>query len=305
MTLTELRYVIALARERHFGKAAAACHVSQPTLSVAISKLEAELGTYIFERDRNELRLTEVGEKIIVQAQRALDEAARVKQIAQTSSQSQLNTPLKLGAIYTIAPYLFPNVIPQLRKVAPDMPLLIQEDFTANLKAKLQQGDLDAIFIALPFSAPGIVTRELYDEPFVILMRRDHPLSDLESVAASQLPSDEILLLGEGHCFREQVLEACPNCYQGSDVQNTVEGTSLETLRHIVASGMGITVLPSTATQIDYYKSILCTRPFKGIAPKRRVALAWRTSFTRTKAIDALIKALQSSKLHGASLLDE
>ena len=303
MTLTELRYVIALAHERHFGKAAAACHVSQPTLSVAISKLESELGIAIFERDRHELRITEIGEKIVIQAQRALDEAGRIKEIAQVSSKTQLTTPLKLGAIYTIAPYLFPQLIPQLRKVAPQMPLLIQEDFTANLRTKLQQGDLDAIFIALPFSGPGIVTRELYDEPFVILMRKDHPLSQLEKIPAASLPSDQMLLLGEGHCFRDQVLETCPNCYQTGEVQNTIEGTSLETLRHIVASGLGITVLPSTATQIDYYKSILCTRPFEGRAPHRRVALAWRMSFTRTKAIDALIKALQASKLHGTSLL--
>jgi LysR family hydrogen peroxide-inducible transcriptional activator len=305
MTLTELRYAVMLAQEKHFGRAAKVCHISQPTLSVAINKLESDLGVAIFERDRNNVRVTKIGEQIIAQAQRALDEVSHINDIAQ-GGKSQTTIPLKVGAIYTIGPYLFPNLIPKLKKIAPDMPLLIQEDFTANLRAKLLRGEVDAIFVSLPFAETGVVTQALYDEPFVVLMRKDHPLSRKESVKPSELTADEMLLLGEGHCFRNQVMEVCPNCYpqEGSE-QNTIEGTSLETLRHMVASGIGVTVLPSTATQIQYYKSILCTRPFAGKVPQRRIALAWRVSFTRPKAIGALIKALHSSDMQGICLLPE
>jgi LysR family hydrogen peroxide-inducible transcriptional activator len=281
MTLTELRYAITLAQEKHFGRAAKVCHISQPTLSVAINKLESDLGVAIFERDRNNVRVTNLGLQLIAQAQRALDEVGQIRDIAQ-GGKSQTTTPLKVGAIYTIGPYLFPNLIPKLKKIAPDMPLLIQEDFTLNLRTKLLQGQVDAIIISLPFTETGVVTQALYDEPFVVLMRKDHPLSKKDSIKPTDLPSDEMLLLGEGHCFRNQVMEVCPNCYPQEGIsQNTIEGTSLETLRHMVASGIGISVLPSTATQIQYYKSILCTRPFAGKIPQRRIALAWRVSFTR------------------------
>lgn len=305
MTLTELKYAVMLAQVKHFGRAAKACHVSQPTLSVAINKLESDLGVAIFERDRNIVRVTEIGAQIIAQAQRAIDEAAHIRDIAQ-GGKSQLNTPLKVGAIYTIGPYLFPSLIPKLKKIAPDMPLLIQEDFTANLRARLLQGEVDAIFVSLPFAETGVVTQALYDEPFVVLMRKDHPLSKREIIKPSELTAGDMLLLGEGHCFRNQVMEVCPNCYPQEGVkENTIEGTSLETLRHMVASGIGITVLPSTATQIQYYKSILCTRPFAGKVPQRRIALAWRVSYTRPKAIGALIKALHASAMQGICLLPE
>ena len=306
MTLTELRYAIALAQEKHFGKAAKICHISQPTLSAAINKLESDLGVAIFERDRNHVRVTEVGHQIIIQAQRALDEANSIRDIAE-GGKSQLNIPLKVGAIYTVGPYLFPSLIPKLRKIAPDMPLVIHEDYTANLRQKLMQGELDAIFISLPFTEPAVVTQALYDEQFVVLMHKDHPLSAKSSINAAELSAQEVLMLGEGHCFRSQVLENCPQCYPDADSlgSNSVEGTSLETLRHMVASGMGVTVLPGTATQIQYYKSILCTRPFSGNAPQRRIALAWRVSFTRPKAIGALIQALRASDMQGICLLND
>lgn len=305
MTLTELRYLMALAQEKHFGKAAQSCHVSQPTLSVAIHKLESELGLAIFERDRNQVRVTERGEAVIVQAQRVLDEAHRLSQVAE-QGQSQLNSPLKVGAIYTVGPYLFPHLIPKLKKIAPTMPLLIQENFTAHLRTKLLQGELDAIFISLPFSETGILTKALYDEPFVVLMQKDHPLNRERSIKAKELKAEEVLLLGEDHCFRNQVIEACPHCYvENNSAQKTMEGTSLETLRHMVASGMGVTVLPSTATQIQFYHSILATKPFAGKVPQRRIALAWRMSFTRPKAITALIQALYASAMQGIGLLPE
>lgn len=304
MTLTELRYAVTLALEKHFGKAAKVCHVSQPTLSVAINKLEAELGVSIFERDRNNVRVTAIGEKIIIYAQRTLDEANHIRVVA-NGSKAQLNMPLRVGAIYTIGPYLFPELIPKLKKFAAEMPLIIQEDYTANLKIKLQQGELDAIFIALPFADTNIVTQALYDEPFVVLMRKDHALAKKKNIKPQDLKNSDILLLGEGHCFRDQVIEACPHCYSNNRLQKLLEGSSIDTLRHMVASGIGITILPATATHIQYYQSILCTRPFADHVPQRRIALAWRASFTRPKAIGALIHALHASKMRDICLLPE
>lgn len=296
MSLVELRYLLALAREKHCGRAAKSCHVSQPTLSVAIQKLESRLGVVLFERQKNAIQITPLGEKLVVQAQRVLEEADKFKDIAQ-SSKNQLNSSLRLGAIFTIAPYLFPALIPELRKLAPDMPLIINEDFTANLRAKLQRGDLDAIFVALPFKGPSVALKVLYEEQFMVLLPKHHRLAKEKTISRKALSGENTLLLGEGHCFREQILETCPQCYNPQELQQTVEGTSLETLRQMVASGMGITILPSTATAVKDYSQILCVRPFDSDAPKRIVALAWRVSFPRTQAIDVLIKALAKAKL--------
>ena len=304
MTLTELKYAITLANEKHFGRAAKACYVSQPTLSVAINKLESELGVSLFERDRNNVRVTEVGLQIIAQAQRVLDESSQIKEIA-AGGKSQLSAPLRVGAIYTLGPYLFPALIAKLKQQASEMPLLIYEDFTAKLREKLLQGELDAIFISLPFSEPGVVTQALYDEPFVVLMRKDHPLSAKASIKPSDLSPKELLFLGEGHCFRNQVFDICPHCYPKRQRDNRIDGTSIDTLRNMVASGAGVTILPSSSTQIQYYKSILCTRPFAGKVPQRRIAIAWRVSFTRPKAIGALIHAAHSCALRDVCLLPE
>lgn len=302
MTLVELRYILALAKFKHFGQAAKHCHVSQPTLSVAINKLEQELGTQIFERHSKEVRVTEIGEQLLLHARRALAETDEMVKLT-TNKNHQLSSPLRVGAIYTIGPYLFPNLIPQLQKIAPEMPLIIEEDYTKHLKEKLREGSLDAIFVALPFSDTNVVAKALYDEPFVVLMRQDHPLAKKESIEKEDLPIREMLLLGEGHCLREQVLEVCPDCVNVQE--GKVAGGSIETLRHMIASGLGVTVLPSTATHIAYYKSTLCTRPFRSRVPQRRVALAWRMSYTRTKSIDALIQALYQMNVRDICLLPE
>jgi LysR family hydrogen peroxide-inducible transcriptional activator len=296
MTLVELKYLLTLAQEEHVGRAANRCHVSQPTLSVSIHKLEKRLGVSLFERNKNHIRITEIGQKLVIQAQRVLEEAEKFKSLA-SGSGNQLDSPLKLGAIYTIAPYLFPVLIPELRKLAPEMPLIINEDLTSNLNLKLQRGDLDAIFISLPFKEPSIMVKALYEEPFMVLLPKDHPLSKNDTVSREALSQEKTLLLGKGHCFREQILKHCPQCYNPEELQQTVEGTSLETLRHMVASGMGITILPSTATQVKHYSNSLCAKPFNTKIPKRTVALAWRVSFPRTKAIDKLIQALDKAKL--------
>lgn len=304
MTLTELRYVVTLARERHFGRAAERCHVSQPTLSVAVKKLEDELGIPLFERSKNSIRVTETGKRIIEQAQRVLDQVGVIRDMAQ-DGKNQLNAPLKVGAIYTIGPYLFPHLLPELRRAAPDMPLYIEENYTATLRQKLRQSELDAIIIALPFEEPEVVTLPLYDEPFVVLLPGGHPLTERESLTAEELAKEQLLLLGPGHCFRDQVLESCtplvdavtrnPNAKAPSLV---TEGSSLETIRHMVASGLGITVLPlSAATAMQYDESILAVRPFAAPVPFRTVALAWRVTFPRPKAIDVLSLAASQCRV--------
>jgi LysR family hydrogen peroxide-inducible transcriptional activator len=302
MTLTELRYIVALAQTKHFGKAAKICHVSQPTLSVAVSKLESTLGVILFERHHNDIRITEIGEKIVAQAQRALEEVLLIREIA-TQNKSQLNAPLKIGGIYTVAPYLFPKLIPKIKNHAPHMPLIIQEDFTANLRKKLQHGELDAIFITLPFTEAGVVKKALYSESLVVLMRKDHRLAVKKTITDADLKQENILLLGEGNCFRDQVIKVCRGCYKPGRDQQAIEGTSLETLRHMVVSGLGITILPSTATEIKYYDNILCVKPFKRKIPQRTIALAWRVSFPRTKAIDVIIDSIVDCNLNGICLI--
>ena len=296
MTLTELRYIVTLAQEQHFGRAAGKCFVSQPTLSVGVRKLEDELGIALFERTRNAVRVTPMGEMIVNQAQKVLEEAASVKQLAK-SGQNQLSTPLRVGAIYTVGPYLFPHLVPQLSSLAPQMPLYIEENFTAVLRRKLRMGELDAIIIALPFNEPDVLTRALYDEPFKVLLPGGHPWEQQNEIDPADLTKEELLLLGEGHCFRDQVLEACPTLAAkkeaGADGSG-IEATSLETIRHMVASGMGISVLPESALVDNHYApDILSTRPFRSPAPSRTVALAWRASFPRPKAVDVLSDALR------------
>jgi LysR family hydrogen peroxide-inducible transcriptional activator len=301
MTLTELRYIVAVAREHHFGRAAKACFVSQPTLSVAIKKLEDELGIVIFERGSNEVSLSPIGARIIEQAQRTLEAADNIKQVA-LQGKNQLVGPLRIGAIHTIGPYLYPELIPLLRNAAPDMPLVVEENLTSILTEKLKRGELDVIIIALPFEEQGIVTQPLYEEPFVVLMQASHPLTARKTISSNMLEHENVLLLGKGHCFRDHVLEACPACIPKpgleGDLPHTVEGSSLETIRHMVVSGLGITVLPCTAAGAhNYSQRLLAIRRFSNPVPKRTVALAWRVTFPRTKVIDVINKAVRNCNL--------
>lgn len=294
MTLTELRYIVTLAQEQHFGRAAERCFVSQPTLSIAVKKLEDELGTALFERSKHAVRVTPVGQKVVRQAQTVLEQAESIKDLAQ-EGKDQLASPLRVGAIYTIGPYLFPQLVPELQKRAPKMPLYIEENFTENLRPKIRNGELDAIIVALPFDEPDILTRPLYDEPFMMLLPKDHPLAGKDQIDSQTLHEQDLLLLGEGHCFRDQVLEACPALSShASDKHTITEGSSLETIRMMVASGLGASVIPKSATGGYYQSDMVVTKPFKAPAPVRSVGLAWRASFPRPQAIDLLIEALNS-----------
>lgn len=300
MTLNELKYIVAVARERHFGRAAESCYVSQPTLSVAVRKLEDELDAKLFERRKGDVSLTPVGEQVVVRAQRVLEEAAGLRQIAQ-QGKDQLVGPLRLGAIYTIGPYLLPLLIPRLSDMAPRMPLVVEENFTAVLSEKLKQGDLDAIIISLPFDEPGIQTLPLYEEPFVLLIPSSHPFNQLREIDLDRLKREDVLLLGAGHCFRDQVLEVCPDCLGKSSEgypHQTLEGSSLETIRYMVASGLGVTVLPCSAAGAERFSErLLQIRRFAGKPPSRVVALAWRNSFPRHEAIDVLRETILACEL--------
>ncbi|MBZ0106737.1 MAG: LysR family transcriptional regulator [Sulfuricella denitrificans] len=308
MTLTELRYIVSLASTRHFGRAAEACFVSQPTLSVAIRKLEDELGITLFERGTSEITITPIGEQVVEQAQRVLEEATAIKTIAQ-QGQDQLVGPLRLGAIYTIAPYLLPQLIPDLHQIAPQMPLHIEENFTARLSERLKQGDLDVIIIALPFDDPGFVTQALYDEAFQVALPSGHSWCLRKTISSTELEHESLLLLGQGHCFRDQILQACPALNRSSaapgSIQKTLEGSSLETIRHMVASGAGITVLPCSAIgTATSENSLLAFRPFSDPVPSRRVALAWRKRYPRPEAIAAVYRAVMTSGLPCVTRLD-
>ena len=300
MTLTELRYIVTLAQEQHFGRAADRCYVSQPTLSIAVKKLEDELGVALFERTKSRVQPTPLGEQIIAQANLVLEQTAAIKDLAD-AGKDQLSSPLSVGAIFTVGPYLLPKFIPHLQQLAQRMPLYVEEGYTHNLRKKLRNGELDVIIIALPFSEPDVVTQTLYEEPFVVLMPKNHPLATQEKINAGDLSDQKMLLLGEGHCFRDQVLTTCPNLQPNSDessqIRTVAEGSSLETLRHMVASGLGITILPLSAAESSLYtQDVLVTRPFTDPVPSRTIALAWRASFPRHKAIDALRKAIQQSR---------
>lgn len=308
MTLNELRYIVAVARERHFGRAADACYVSQPTLSVAVRKLEDELGISLFERGAGEVTVTSVGQQVVAQAQRVLEEAEGVRLLAR-QGMDPLVGPLRLGAIYTIGPYLLPQLIPLLMDQAPDMPLVIEENFTSVLGERLKRGELDVILISLPFDEAGILTRPLYDEPFAALVPGGHPWATRRLVDIDRLADENVLLLGPGHCFRDQVLRACPGCLQsaraGSSLQRGLEGGSLETIRCMVAGGVGVTVLPCTAAGADRFsQGMVEVLPFSGDPPRRRVALAWRKSFPRTAAVDVLSRAVRAAGLDCVTYLE-
>lgn len=302
MTLTELRYIVALHQTGHFGKAAERCHVSQPTLSIAIKKLEDELNVALFERSRNQVHATPLGLKIIEQAQTVLEQAGRIRELAD-QGKDPLGSRLSIGAIFTVGPYLFPCFVPELHRLAPSMPLYIEESYTAVLREKLRASELDVIVIALPFTEPDVVTQPLYDEPFVVVMPGDHPLAKLDKIPQRKLGQETVLLLGEGHCFRDQVLSACPALRTSlsnadAQLQSVVEGSSLETLKHMVASRLGITVLPLSAAQIiPYGEGTLAVRPFADPQPRRTVALAWRASFPRHQAIDVVSQAIRQCSL--------
>ncbi|NHZ88034.1 LysR family transcriptional regulator [Massilia sp. CCM 8733] len=306
MTLTELKYIVAVARARHFGHAAEACYVAQPTLSVAIKKLEDELGVVLFERGGAEISVTPLGAQIIAQAERVLEQTAAIKELAK-QNKDPLAGPLRLGVIYTIGPYLLPPLVKNIIERVPQMPLILQENFTVRLLELLRQGELDAAIMALPLPEHGMSMQTLYDEPFVVAVPQNHPWAKRKFVSSQDLKSETMLLLGNGHCFRDQVLEVCPEMARfsspGNGMQRTFEGSSLETIRHMVASGIGLTVLPrASVPDMQSRSNMLAFIPFEEPVPSRRVVIVWRKSFTRRAAIEAVCEAIAACDLPGVEM---
>ena len=321
MTLTELKYIVAVAREKHFGKGADACHVSQPTLSVAVKKLEEELQVKLFERNANEIAVTPLGMEIIRQAQSVLEQAEQIKDIAKRGK-DPLAGPLRLGVIHTIGPYLLPDLVRQTITSLPQMPLILQENFTTRLLDELRNGEIDCAILAEPFPDTNLAIAPLYDEPFMAAVPSGHPLAARSCITAEEIKKETMLLLGNGHCFRDHVLEVCPEFARFSSnsggIQKSFEGSSLETIKHMVAAGMGITLVPRLsvpkeallpsavgkkskvpAEQLAFIKYL----PFEGHVPSRRVVLAWRRSFTRYEAIAALRNAIYACEFPGVTRL--
>jgi len=297
MTLTDLRYIVTLARERHFGRAAEKCFVAQPTLSVAVKKLEDELGVVLFERGA-EVSVTPIGAQIVAQAERVLAEAARVAEVA-AQGKDPLSGTLRIGVIYTIAPYLLPTLVPLLRQRAPRMPLIIKEGFTEGLVDEVKAGELDVVVIALPLAEAGLVAQPVYDEAFRALVPAQHPWAKLKGVEPAWLLDEPLLMLGAGNCFRDQVLDLCAQTSVPGTPQ-ILEGSSLETIRYMVASGIGVSVMPSScADSIPKSDRLLRVRPFVEPTPTRRVGLVWRSSFPRHQAVDLLRVALLDCHLPG------
>ncbi len=305
MTLTELRYIVAVAREKHFGRAAEACFVSQPTLSVAIKKLEEELDVKLFERGANEVSVTPLGEEIVRQAQSVIEQAAGIKEIAKRGK-DPVSGPLRLGVIYTIGPYLLPDLVREAIDRVPQMPLVLQENFTVKLLEMLRTGELDAAILAEPFPETGFAIAALYDEPFMVAVPTSHPLARRASISAEELKHETMLLLGTGHCFRDHVLDVCPEYARFSSdaegIRKSFEGSSLETIKYMVASGMGVTVVPLLSVPKDPQPHVTYV-PFSGSVPTRRVVLVWRRTFTRYEAIAALRNAIYACPLLGVTRL--
>ena len=303
MTLTELRYIVAVAQEKHFGRAAQRCHVSQPTLSIAIKKLEKELALSLFDRSSNEVITTEAGERIVAQARRVLEEADMIKQLA-NEEQNELEGSVKLGLIFTVAPYLLPKLILSLRNIAPKMPLMLEENYTHVLTEMLKRGELDAIVVAEPFHEPGVVTEPLYDEPFFVIVPRGHHFEELDAVTPQALAEEQVLLLTEGNCMRGNILDSCTELAAKQRIlglTNTLQGSSINTIRHMVASGLAISVLPATAlTENDHL--LFSIIPFESNVPQRSIVLAYRRNFVRPKALYAIRQAILSFTTHGSGI---
>jgi LysR family hydrogen peroxide-inducible transcriptional activator len=290
MKLSVLRYLVAFADEGSISKAAERCHVSQPTLSVALQNLEAELGVPLIERNKGHLALTDLGWQVVAQARKTLDEARRIELVAELGKDPRAGN-FRLGVIHTIGPYLLPELIGAMKQVAPQMHLFIEESMTALLADYLKYGTVDAAIIALPFDIPGIKTQALYDEPFEVVVPREHPWARREKIATHEVRGEEVLVLKAGNCFREQVLDACPEISHAEG--STHEGHSIETVRCMVASGYGISVLPAGCLGGIYRNDLIVSIPFEEPTPSRRIALAWRQGFTRPQAIEAIIEAVR------------
>jgi LysR family hydrogen peroxide-inducible transcriptional activator len=290
LKLKDLRYLVAVADLRHFGRAAARCFVSQPTLSAQLKKLEQSLGVQLIERAPNNVSLTATGEEIVARARRIIEASDEVVTLAR-SQRDPLAGRLRVALLPTIGPYLLPRVAPLIRKTLPRLQLRLYEYTTASMLERLHAGDLDVGILALPVEMPGLESRELYREPFLVALPEHHRLAAHDTVRIADLKGETLLLLEDGHCLRDQALEVCSRV--GVREQQDFRATSLETLRQMVATGAGITLLPELAGRGAYRSARgVVLRPFARPAPVRHIGALWRRSSARRAAIDALCKLI-------------
>ncbi len=286
LKLKDLRYLVAVADQRHFGRAAARCFVSQPTLSTQLKKLEHSLGVQLIERTPNNVSLTEAGEQIVARSRRTLAASDAVVALAR-SQRDPLSGRLRVALLPTIGPYLLPRVTRAIRRGLPRLELMLYEYQTAPMLEKLHAGELDLGILALPVELGGLEARELYSEPFTVALPEGHALARRPSVRVADLKGERLLLLEDGHCLRDQALEVCARA--GVSDSQDFRATSLETLRQMVATGAGVTLLPELAARGGSGSARgVAIRPFVRPAPVRQVGAVWRRSTARRQAIEAL-----------------
>ncbi|MEQ8859541.1 MAG: DNA-binding transcriptional regulator OxyR [Pseudomonadales bacterium] len=287
MNLRDLKYLVAVAEHRHFGRAAESCFVSQPTLSTQIKKLEEELGVTLIERSNRQVMLTPVGERIVRQAQRVLREVNQMVHIAE-EHKDPFGGDFRLGIIPTVAPYLLPKILGPIKKAFPKLRIQLTEAQTAVLLRMVREGDLDAVILALPADEDNLQQVKLYSEPFFFAASRSHPKAAQRSVRLSDLDDEQVLLLEDGHCLRDQALDIC---HAHNAVENTnFRATSIETLRQMVAANVGITLMPELA--ITSRSGPVRYLPFKGDDPHRDIGLCWRSTSTRSDLLRELAEVL-------------
>lgn len=288
MTLQELRYLVALADKGHFVRAAEACNVGQPTLSTQLKKLEDYLGVTLFERNKHQLRATPIGEQIVERARRALDVIEEIRELARRDH-DPMSGPLRLGVIPTLGPYLIPHLLPAIRHLASKLHLYLREDLTVNLLERLRHGTLDAVLLALPVRGEDIEAMSLFREAFVVALPKDHALAQQRTISESELAGENVLLLEEGHCMRDQALAICG--VSSSDQREELKATSIETLRQMVAAGVGCTLLPQLAAMPgvgSIHNGMVQIRPFEAPEPTRTIGLVWRHRYPREATIRGL-----------------
>ncbi len=291
MNLRDLHYLIALADRRHFGRAADACHVSQPTLSTQIRKLEEELGVQLIERAPRQIMLTPVGADIVTRARRVVAEVEQMRESARRTADPEAGS-VRLGLFPTLAPYLLPHVVPKIGKRFPRLELLLVEEKSEVVLQMLHEGRLDAAVLALPLHEAWLETEDLFEEPFILALPRGHPLARHRELKLSELSEQHLLLLEDGHCLRDQALAVCK--LAGAGEKEGFRATSLETLRQMVAAGVGMTLLPILAVKppVQASESIRLV-PFKKPTPTRKLALVWRKSSAMSGFLHQLAAVLR------------
>lgn len=298
LSLTELQYLVTIAAELHFGKAATKCYVSQPTLSLAIKKLEDNLGVMLFERSKNKVIITEIGQQIIAKAKTVLNTVKDIQETAKIHA-NPFASKIKIGAIHTVGPYIFPSIMDKLNQTNSKLNIIIEEDYTESLYVKLVNGVLDAIIIALPINYNNLELVKLYDEPLDIVIPKSHPLNDAKYIDPTQLDNYTLLLLNKGNCFRDQVLQICPQCLAGDDTEtsnHSIATTSLETIKYMVMRNLGISIIPRSAVYFNKNNNYI-VKKFTKPVPQRTIAIMYRKHSPFTTAITELVTIIKSIKL--------